>query len=119
MNESDAESIRGTWAFDGPPEQTDTVILRITDRSPDSAYAADMDRERVVFAEFAINWKTGEAHPSDTYLDEGLDKVDTEEFKASWGPADFTGGFLVSDIRHTRDMLARGHQDHMGLHRAA
>lgn len=103
-NESDAESIRGTWAFDGPPEQTDTVILRITDRSPDSAYAADMDRERVVFAEFAINWKTGEAHPSDTYLDEGLDKVDTEEFKASWGPADFTGGYLVSDILNTRDM---------------
>lgn len=104
VNESDAESIRGTWAFDGPPEQTDTVILRITDRSPDSAYAADMDRERVVFAEFAINWKTGEAHPSDTYLDEGLDKVDTEEFQASWGPADFTGGFLVSDILNTRDM---------------
>ena len=104
VNESDAESIRGTWAFDGPPEQTDTVILRITDRSPDSAYAADMDRERVVFAEFAINWKTGEAHPSDTYLDEGLDKVDTEEFKASWGPADFTGGYLVSDILNTRDM---------------
>lgn len=103
-NESDAESIRGTWAFDGPPEQTDTVILRITDRSPDSAYAADMDRERVVFAEFAINWKTGEAHPSDTYLDEGLDKVDTEEFQASWSPADFTGGFLVSDILNTRDM---------------
>lgn len=104
VNESDAESIRGTWAFDGPPEQTDTVILRITDRSPDSAYAADMDRERVVFAEFAINWKTGEAHPSDTYLDEGLDKADTEEFKGSWGPADFTGGFLVSDILNTRDM---------------
>ena len=104
VNESDAESIRGTWAFDGPPEQTDTVILRITDRSPDSAYAADMDRERVVLAEFAINWKTGEAHPSDTYLDEGLDKADTEEFKASWGPADFTGGFLVSDILNTRDM---------------
>lgn len=104
VNESDAESIRGTWAFDGPPEQTDTVILRITDRSPDSAYAADMDRERVVFAEFAINWKTGEAHPSDTYLDEGLDKADTEEFQASWGPADFTGGFLVSDILNTRDM---------------
>lgn len=104
VNESDAESIRGTWAFNGPPEQTDTVILRITDRSPDSAYAADMDRDRVVFAEFAINWKTGEAHPSDTYLDEGLDKVDTEEFKASWGPADFTGGFLVSDILNTRDM---------------
>lgn len=104
VNESDAESIRGTWAFDGPPGQTDTVILRITDRSPDSAYAADMDRERVVFAEFAINWKTGEAHPSHTYLDEGLDKVDTEEFKASWGPADFTGGFLVSDILNTRDM---------------
>lgn len=103
VNESDAESIRGTWAFDGPPEQTDTVILRITDRSPDSAYAADMDRERVVFAEFAINWKTGEAHPSDTYLDEGLDKADTEEFKASWGPADFTGGFLVSNIGHTFD----------------
>lgn len=103
VNESDAESIRGTWAFDGPPEQTDTVILRITDRSPDSAYAADMDRERVVFVEFAINWKTGEAHPSDTYLDEGLDKVDTEEFKASWGPADFTGGFLVSNIGHTFD----------------
>lgn len=103
-NESDAESIRGTWAFDGPPEQTDTVILRITDRSPDSAYAADMDRERVVFAEFAINWKTGEAHPSDTYLDEGLDKADTEEFQASWSPADFTGGFLVSDILNTRDM---------------
>lgn len=104
VNESDAESIRGTWAFDGPPEQTNTVILRITDRSPDSAYAADMDRERVVFAEFAINWKIGEAHPSDTYLDEGLDKADTEEFKASWGPADFTGGFLVSDILNTRDM---------------
>ena len=104
VNESDAESIRGTWAFDGPPEQTDTVILRITDRSPDSAYAADMDRERVVFAEFAINWKTGEAHPSDTYLDEGLDKVDTEEFQASWGAGDFTGGFLVSDILNTRDM---------------
>lgn len=104
VNESDAESIRGTWAFDGPPEQTDTVILRITDHSPDSAYAADMDRERVVFAEFAINWKTGEAHPSDTYLDEGLDKADTEEFKASWGAGDFTGGFLVSDILNTRDM---------------
>lgn len=102
-NESDAESIRGTWAFDGPPEQTDTVILRITDRSPTSAYAADMDRERVVFAEFAINWKTGEARPSDTYLDEGLSKMDTEEFQASWGPADFTGGFLVSDIGHTFD----------------
>ena len=103
VNETDAGSVRGTWAFDGPPEQTDTVILRITDRSPDSAYAADMDRERVVFAEFAINWKTGEAHPSDTYLGEGLDKVDTEEFKASWGPADFTGGFLVSNIGHTFD----------------
>ena len=103
-NESDAESIRGTWAFDGPPEQTDTVILRITDRSPDSAYAADMDRERVVFAEFAINWKTGEARPSDTYLDEGLTKMDTEEFKASWGAGDFTGGYLVSDILNTGDM---------------
>ena len=104
VNETDAGSVRGTWAFDGPPEQTNTVILRITDRSPDSAYAADMDRERVVFAEFAINWKTGEAHPSDTYLDEGLDKVDTEEFKASWGAGDFTGGYLVSDILNTGDM---------------
>lgn len=104
VNETDAGSVRGTWAFDGPPEQTDTVILRITDRSPDSAYAADMDRERVVFAEFAINWKTGEARPSDTYLDEGLDKVDTEEFKASWGAGDFTGGYLVSDILNTGDI---------------
>ena len=104
VNETDAGSVRGTWAFDGPPEQTDTVILRITDRSPDSAYAADMDRERVVFAEFAINWKTGEAHPSDTYLDEGLTKMDTEEFKASWGAGDFTGGYLVSDILNTGDM---------------
>ena len=104
VNETDAGSVWGTWAFDGPPEQTDTVILRITDRSPDSAYVADMDRERVVFAEFAINWKTGEARPSDTYLDEGLTKMDTEEFKASWGAGDFTGGFLVSDILNTGDM---------------
>ena len=102
-NESDAESIRGTWAFDGPPEQTDTVILRILDRVPDSYYSGAPEQP-VVFAEFAINWKTGEARPSDTYLDEGLDKVDTEEFQASWGPADFTGGFLVSDILNTRDM---------------
>ena len=104
VNETDAGSVWGTWAFDGPPEQTDTVILRITDRSPDSAYAADMDRPRVVFAEFAINWKTGEARPSDTYLDEGLTKMDTEEFKASWGAGDFTGGYLVSDILNTGDM---------------
>lgn len=104
VNESDAESIRGTWAFDGPPEQTDTVILRITDRSPDSAYAADMDRERVVFAEFAINWKTGEARPSDTYLDEGYTKANTEEFQENWGAGDFTGGYLVSDILNTGDM---------------
>ena len=102
-NESDAESIRGTWAFDGPPEQTDTVILRILDRVPDSYYSGAPEQP-VVFAEFAINWKTGEAHPSDTYLDEGLDKVDTEEFQASWGPADFTGGFLVSDILNIGDM---------------
>ena len=102
-NESDAESIRGTWAFDGPPEQTDTVILRILDRVPDSYYSGAPEQP-VVFAEFAINWKTGEARPSDTYLDEGLDKVDTEEFQASWGPADFTGGFLVSDILNIGDM---------------
>ena len=102
-NESDAESIRGTWAFDGPPEQTDTVILRILDRVPDSYYSGAPEQP-VVFAEFAINWKTGEARPSDTYLDEGLSKMDTEEFQASWGPADFTGGFLVSDILNTRDM---------------
>ena len=102
-NESDAESIRGTWAFDGPPEQTDTVILRILDRVPDSYYSGAPEQP-VVFAEFAINWKTGEARPSDTYLDEGLDKVDTEEFQASWGPADFTGGFLVSDILNIQDM---------------
>ena len=102
-NESDAESIRGTWAFDGPPEQTDTVILRILDRVPDSYYSGAPEQP-VVFAEFAINWKTGEARPSDTYLDEGLSKMDTEEFQASWGPADFTGGYLVSDILNTRDM---------------
>lgn len=102
-NESDAESIRGTWAFDGSPEQADTVILRILDRVPDSYYSGAREQP-VVFAEFAINWKTGEAHPSDTYLDEGLDKVDTEEFQASWGPADFTGGFLVSDILNIQDM---------------
>ena len=102
-NESDAESIRGTWAFDGPPEQTDTVILRILDRVPDSYYSGAPEQP-VVFAEFAINWKTGEARPSDTYLDEGLDKMDTEEFQASWGPADFTGGYLVSDILNIQDM---------------
>ena len=102
-NESDAESIRGTWAFDGPPEQTDTVILRILDRVPDSYYSGAPEQP-VVFAEFAINWKTGEARPSDTYLDEGLSKMDTEEFQASWGPADFTGGYLVSDIFNTGDM---------------
>ena len=102
-NESDAESIRGTWAFDGPPEQTDTVILRILDRVPDSYYSGAPEQP-VVFAEFAINWKTGEARPSDTYLDEGLSKMDTEEFQASWGPADFTGGFLVSDILNIGDM---------------
>lgn len=102
-NESDAESIRGTWAFDGPPEQTDTVILRILDRVPDSYYSGGPEQP-VVFAEFAINWKTGEARPSDTYLDEGLSKMDTEEFQASWGPADFTGGYLVSDILNTGDM---------------
>ena len=102
-NESDAESIRGTWAFDGPPEQTDTVILRILDRVPDSYYSGAPEQP-VVFAEFAINWKTGEARPSDTYLDEGLSKMDTEEFKASWGPADFTGGYLVSDILNIQDM---------------
>ena len=102
-NESDAESIRGTWAFDGPPEQTDTVILRILDRVPDSYYSGAPEQP-VVFAEFAINWKTGEARPSDTYLDEGLSKMDTEEFQASWGPADFTGGYLVSDILNIQDM---------------
>ena len=103
VNESDAESIRGTWAFDGPPEQTDTVILRILDRVPDSYYSGAPEQP-VVFAEFAINWKTGEARPSDTYLDEGLSKMDTEEFQASWGPADFTGGYLVSDILNIQDM---------------
>ena len=102
-NESDAESIRGTWAFDGPPEQTDTVILRILGRVPDSYYSGAPEQP-VVFAEFAINWKTGEARPSDTYLDEGLSKMDTEEFQASWGPADFTGGYLVSDILNIQDM---------------
>lgn len=102
-NESDAESIRGTWAFDGPPEQTDTVLLRILDRVPDSYYSGAPEQP-VVFAEFAINWKTGEARPSDTYLDEGLSKMDTEEFQASWGPADFTGGYLVSDILNIQDM---------------
>lgn len=102
-NESDAESIRGTWAFDGPPEQTDTVILRILDRVPDSYYSGAPEQP-VVFAEFAINWKTGEARPSDTYLDEGLSKMDTEEFQASWGAADFTGGYLVSDILNIQDM---------------
>ena len=102
-NESDAESIRGTWAFDGPPEQTDTVILRILDRVPDSYYSGAPEQP-VVFAEFAINWKTGEARPSDTYLDEGYTKANTEEFQASWGPADFTGGYLVSDILNIQDM---------------
>ena len=106
-NEDDADTIRGTWAFDGPPEQSGRVILRVLENNPDSWSIIDTPEEAekpFVFAEFTIDWKNGTAQPSETYLKEGYQKADTEEYPNTIFHPDFTGGYLIRDIWYAHDV---------------
>lgn len=101
VNEEEAERIRGTWAFDGPPEQSGKVVLRVLEHF----YYSDGEEEKpLLFAEFTIDWKSGTAVPSETYREEGFQKADTEEYRNTPRHPDFTGGYLVADGGTREDM---------------
>lgn len=106
VNEENAETIRGSVAFDGIPAQSKTVTLRVWNRSPDasSVLVSENGEERLLFAEFTVDLETGAAVPSETYLSEGTVKTDSKEYQNTTHHADFTGGYLVKDILTTHDM---------------
>lgn len=72
----DAEVITGTACFDGLPNGTEKVILRFLEKDLDKYTIqanANSGNPAGVLAESTINLTTGEAVPSNTYLDAGME----------------------------------------------
>lgn len=71
----DAETISGTACFDGLPSGTEEVILRFLEEDLDKYTLQAMVQAGIpvgVLAEATIDLTTGEAVPSETYLDAGM-----------------------------------------------
>ncbi len=108
----DQETVRGIWGFEGPAEQDEKVVLRIDELSPGSVYPGLGREEPYVFAEFTIDCKNGTAAPSENYLQEGLKKIDTQEYQTMEKFPDYTGGYLVQDLYIGIDDMYTGETDH-------
>jgi len=91
-----------TMGFDPAPEGCKKVILRVFEYHPDTRLMCrkDMweeDYKANLFAELTIDLETGEATPSDTYIQEGYTKLDTEEYLNTYHTPGFTGGYYIQN----------------------
>lgn len=94
--------INYTVGFDGAPAGCSQVKLRIFELDPGSALMAKPETMEPgyihdLFAELTIDLETGKAEPTDTYLQEGMKKLDTEEYVNTPHTPLFTGGYLLTD----------------------
>lgn len=76
LESREAGTLISTWYFDGLPDGTEQAVLRFfeVDADEDGSYLGKSGVERTagVLGEATIDVSTGEAVPSETYLDEGL-----------------------------------------------
>lgn len=71
----DAKTISGSACFDGLPNGTETIILRFLEKDLDSCIedgSESPDTQVRVLAEVTIDLPSGQAVPSQTYLEEGM-----------------------------------------------
>lgn len=94
--------INYTVGFNGAPAGCKKVKLRIFELELGSALMAKPETMEPgyihdLFAEFTIDLETGNAEPTDTYLQEGMKKLDSEEYINTPHTPLFTNGYLVAD----------------------
>lgn len=94
--------INYTVGFNGAPAGCKKVKLRIFELDLGSALMAKPETMEPgyihdLFAEFTIDLETGNAEPTDTYLQEGMKKLDSEEYINTPHTPLFTNGYLVAD----------------------
>ncbi len=108
---SKADKFQFTMAYEKRPAQVNTelpgdftkVILRVFERSPDLRVAnmpETWEDEYVpnLFAELTIDLETGEAVVTDTYRQEGIVKLDAEEYLNTPHTPDFTNGYFATEF---------------------
>ena len=91
-----------TIGFDGAPADCQKVVLRILEGDygmglfgkPETMQEGYVPN---LFAELTIDLETGQAVPSETYLQEGMKKLDSEEYINTPHTPLFDGGYYVHD----------------------
>ncbi len=100
VNEEEQSTVRGTWVFDGPPAENRALTLRVLEYDLERAPLDERREEKPgLFAEFAIDLEQGTAASSQTYQQEGYQRLDTQEYLASEKHPDFSGGYWVTGVR--------------------
>ncbi|MEH2935565.1 DUF4179 domain-containing protein [Acutalibacter sp. JLR.KK004] len=90
------EMLEHTLGFNGAPADCKKVKLRIFDNSLFNwQYDSQGAPKPKLFTELTIDLETGEAVPSDTYLADGFEKIDVEEYINTQHTPDITGGYMM------------------------
>lgn len=93
----EAETISGTACFDGLPSGTEKVILRFLEEDLDCATQDALEGNSVgVLGEVTIDLSTGEAVPSETYLDAGM--VGAQDYREHFSSLHWTLPFDDPDM---------------------
>lgn len=92
--------INYTVGFDGVPEGCKKVKLRVFEVDPLTGILGKVETSEDIhdlFAELTIDLETGSAEATDTYLQEGIKKLDAEEYINTPHTPLFTGGYLLTN----------------------
>lgn len=89
------EMVEHTLGFTGAPADCKKVKLRIFDKSPENwEYDPENSPKPMLFTELTIDLETGKAEGTDTYLADGFEKVNMEEYINTEHVPDITGGYM-------------------------
>lgn len=86
--------------FDGLPEGTETVVLRIYENT----YQKTPDSPRAVYCEFTVDLQSGSANPTQTYLEDGplaLDSpFDYKYLNTPYREVEMVNGFALDAVHY-------------------
>ncbi len=89
------EMLEHTLGFTGAPADCKKVKLRIFDKSPENwEHDPENSPKPMLFTELTIDLETGKAEGTDTYLADGFEKVNMEEYINTEHVPDITGGYM-------------------------
>ena len=89
------DMVTHTLGFNGAPADCKKVTLRIFDQSLINWEGDPQGAPKPkLFTELAIDLETGKAEPGDTYLADGFEKIDMEEYINTNHVPDITGGYM-------------------------